>query len=286
MGGAGYAGQMITGLMRVDASKVDDSHSFFLDNNLPGNGSLMVADGGGVTVKAGEQGNAPSGIDPRNNNALAPGGTITAYLNLLRNPSDPTGNATFGVDHTQAFTNLGAGVTWTPFDISTSSHVDKHRLITFIDPTTGDTRLILGDDQGLSTALDDNGTPISRQGRDGNIQITQFYYGAAQPGSLAASIAGALFYGQAQDDGFPASNPNILTPGAGLRQPDLVWLHRRRCGRGHQPVARQREHGRVRPEPGGPLPVQLAVLRRRRHRLLPGQRRRQDDRVDPDLRQQ
>ena len=39
--------------------------------------------------------------------------------------------------------------------------------------------------------------------RNGNIQITQFYYGAAQPSNLAAQIAGALFYGQAQDNGQP-----------------------------------------------------------------------------------
>ena len=32
--------------------------------------------------------------------------------------------------------------------------------------------------------------------RNGNLQITQFYYGAAQPSSAAAQIAGALFYGR------------------------------------------------------------------------------------------
>ena len=30
---------------------------------------------------------------------------------------------------------------------------------------------------------------------------------------LAAQIAGALFYGQAQDDGFPKSNSNVLDGG-------------------------------------------------------------------------
>src|SRR5439155_12920298 len=47
----------------------------------------------------------------------------------------------------------------------------------------------------------------------GNLQITQFYYGASQPSNLAAQIAGALFYGQAQDDGFPKSNSNVLDGG-------------------------------------------------------------------------
>ncbi len=49
--------------------------------------------------------------------------------------------------------------------------------------------------------------------RNGNLQITQFYYGAAQPRSAAAQIAGALFYGSSQDNGGPVSDPNILTDG-------------------------------------------------------------------------
>ena len=49
--------------------------------------------------------------------------------------------------------------------------------------------------------------------RNGNLQLTQFYYGAVQPSQLAADIAGALFYGMAQDNGFPASPSNLLTTG-------------------------------------------------------------------------
>ena len=43
--------------------------------------------------------------------------------------------------------------------------------------------------------------------RNGNLQITQFYYGAAQPSNAAAQIAGALFYGSAQDNGGPSRTP-------------------------------------------------------------------------------
>ena len=43
--------------------------------------------------------------------------------------------------------------------------------------------------------------------RNGNLQITQFYYGAAQPSTAAALIAGALFYGSAQDNGGPGLRP-------------------------------------------------------------------------------
>ena len=53
--------------------------------------------------------------------------------------------------------------------------------------------------------------------RDGNLQITQFYYGAAQPGNVAADIAGALFYGNAQDQGDANSSPSVLTTG------DITW---------------------------------------------------------------
>ena len=49
--------------------------------------------------------------------------------------------------------------------------------------------------------------------RNGNLQITQFYYGAAQPSNAAAQIAGALFYGSAQDNGGPRLDRNVLTTG-------------------------------------------------------------------------
>src|SRR5262249_44969743 len=49
--------------------------------------------------------------------------------------------------------------------------------------------------------------------RNGNIQITQFYDGASQPSILASDLAGAMFYGMAQDDGFPQSDPRLLTNG-------------------------------------------------------------------------
>ena len=49
--------------------------------------------------------------------------------------------------------------------------------------------------------------PLPGINRNGNLQITQFYYGAAQPSSAAAQIAGALFYGSAQDNGGPGLRP-------------------------------------------------------------------------------
>ena len=137
-----------------------------------------------------------------------------------------------------------------------------------IDPTTGLPRLIFGDDQGIWSVLDNNGTFETQIGasdprwpginRNGNLQITQFYYGAAQPSNAAAQIAGALFYGSAQDNGGPVSDPGVINNGNIV----VERARRRRHRRGHRP-ARQRHA----------LPVLLALLRRRQlYRLLPGQR--------------
>ena len=112
---------------------------------------------------------------------------------------------------------------------STRAGPTTTRVATMIDPTTGLPRLIFGNDQGVWSVLDNNGTFETQIGssgyssvstdqlagidRNGNLQITQFYYGAAQPSSAAAQIAGALFYGSAQDNGGPVSDPNILSNG-------------------------------------------------------------------------
>ena len=55
----------------------------------------------------------------------------------------------------KSFTNNGAGVEWIPFD---AGGTDYHRVATMIDPTTGLPRLIFGNDQGVWSVLDNNGT--------------------------------------------------------------------------------------------------------------------------------
>ena len=85
------------------------------------------------------------------------------YLNLIQNPSQPfSGNgSTIFVDNITNFTNDGSGVPWTPFDqllnanatdVAPSTNV--HQIVTFVDPLTGQTRLIVGDDQGVFTGVD------------------------------------------------------------------------------------------------------------------------------------
>ncbi len=86
---------------------------------------------------------------------------------------------------------------------------------------TGEPRLIIGDDQGIFTGVDDNGTldpgvgtAVSPSyGRNGNLQVTQFYYGAIEPSTAGATTAGSLIYGNGQSVGLTASDPSILSNG-------------------------------------------------------------------------
>jgi subtilisin-like proprotein convertase family protein len=214
----------VTGLLRIDTTGISDPYAFFLDNDNNDGGAVRAATGDPIALKDVTRGvfsfvSANLPIDPRAN----------PYLNLLRdprNPGDP--NATITVFNTARFTNTGVDARWIPFDIEGT---DQHRFVTLVDPLTGRTRLIIGDDQGVYSAVDngvgfdlasgtrglfDPGIGTARSpgfSRNGNLQITQFYYGAAQPSSVAAQAAGALFYGQAQDNGFPVSDPNVLANG-------------------------------------------------------------------------
>ena len=95
-------------------------------------------------------------------------------------------------------------------------------LVAEVDPTTGLTRLIAGNLTGIYSGLDDNGTfeatigtstPTPGVNRNGNLDLAQFYYGAVQPSSAAAQVAGALFYAGAQNIGGQASDPNLITDG-------------------------------------------------------------------------
>ena len=65
------------------------------------------------------------------------------------------GDATLDVYNYAQFTNNGAGVEWIPFDVPGT---DYHRMVTMVDPTTGLPRIIFGNDQGIWSVLDDNGT--------------------------------------------------------------------------------------------------------------------------------
>ena len=223
LGGSADGGQ--TALVRVDTTNIWDAHSLVPYSNFSNDGGLLtMASTGPATVTS------LKAAPPVFENDVTLLDDPTAYENFIRSPQAPfLTDSTLDVFDYQSFTNNGAGVTWIPFD---AGGTDYHSVTTMIDPLTGLPRLIFGNDQGVWSILDNNGTFETQVGqsssgvqfgapndqlagldRNGNLQITQFYYGATQPSTAAAQIAGALFYGSAQDDGGPVSSPNLITTG-------------------------------------------------------------------------
>ncbi len=197
-----------SGLIRINLTAIWDAHALVATSfDANDGGRVSLASTGPATIS-----NIKDPVDPG------------SFLNFIRNPEDPfVGDATLDVFNYASFTNNGAGVEWIPFDVGGT---DYHKIATTIDPLTGLPRLIFGNDQGIWSVLDNNGTFETQIGtsdalagisRNGNLQITQFYYGAAQPSNAAALMAQALFYGSAQDNGGPMSDPGIINNG------DIVW---------------------------------------------------------------
>ena len=207
----GTADGQPTGFIRIDTTALWDAHALITgSSSAPDGGSLQLSSTGPLTV---------TNTDNLTKDPAPVFGNQQPYFNYLRDPNNPFNtSATLTVPYASAFTNNGAGATWIPFDIGGT---DQHRIVTYVDPVTGHARLIIGDDQGVFTAVDNNGTFDSGIGTatvpfgsaNGNLQITQFYYGASQPSNVAAEAATALFYGSAQDNGGPYSDPSILSDG-------------------------------------------------------------------------
>jgi subtilisin-like proprotein convertase family protein len=227
----------LTGFIRVDTTGVADPKNVSSsDNSNNDKGSISSATVGSIKT--------PLSVGLLLTDPFTGQTIIQPTVNALRDPFQPfLANATLvaagGSPLSPSnvggpFTNTGQDIRWQPFDQNAMlvDSTDQHRIITMRDPVTGATRLILGDDQGVFTGVDQgNGqllesfgnvsnltdatgnVPVVTGSRNGNLQITQFYYGAAQPSILAAQIGKALFYGNAQDDGFPVSDPAILANG-------------------------------------------------------------------------
>jgi subtilisin-like proprotein convertase family protein len=218
-----------TGLMRVDITGLADPHALYLSNerNDGGRLSVRVTDGVSVLFPTLEGGGGGLFGDPNPFDGGIAHGSPAPYINFIHNPASPfDSNSTIFVNNTAAFGNSGAGARWTWMDDAVENTNEQHRAFAFRDPVTGLTRLIFGDDQGVFTALvRPDGTRVSQIGmanvpvgsRNGNLQITQFYYGAAQPSNIAAQIS-HLLYGSAQSNGFPQSDANVLTNG------NLEWV--------------------------------------------------------------
>jgi subtilisin-like proprotein convertase family protein len=222
-----------SGLIRVDLTDIRDSENFtsFSDDRNDGGVPNLLTDGG-VTVT--NPANGPALYDP------AGGGTPESNLIDLRYaPNNGTPgvspfatNATLVTSNASTafgFANDGQGVTWTLFDEplkanagDTTGSTNIHNIIQYVDPVTGDVRMLIADDEGIFTALvNSDGTLSDGTGsytepnysRNGNLQNEQFFYGAAQPSSAASQAAGALFYASGQTTIAAQSTSTILSTG-------------------------------------------------------------------------
>jgi subtilisin-like proprotein convertase family protein len=239
-----YIGGLGTGassLIRVDATFVHDPHAFFLDSTGP-TASLLTQSGSPLVLKNGANPPTPTPVTPT---ALSP--VTSPTINLIRHPSNPfLSGATFYVTNVSSWTNDGTGARWVPFDqaavtdpfappsLSNPGSSGFHQIVSLTDPLTGKARLIFGNDDGVFTGLDQgNGSllasvgdtsdlsattgdvPLVNGNRNGNLQITQFFYGASQPSSLASQISTlqGMFYGESLNLGSLASDPNALVNG-------------------------------------------------------------------------
>ncbi len=234
-----------SGLIRVDITYLQDAHSFFLAQNNADGGQRLSYAQGSVILKT--PANPKSDFPPSFYSPLS-----DPIQNFLRDPSNPfQSGATSFVTDTLKFTNTGQGARFIPWDNAVEGNTDQHEVFAFKDPLTGLSRFVFGADQGVFTAVDrgdgtfvhslgksstaaaPNGFVVNQSltssdlsgttgtvnvvsgGRNGNLQINQIYYGASQPSvnaGLAAQLS-ALFYFTLQDNGFPQSDPNILTSG-------------------------------------------------------------------------
>jgi len=225
----GGAGVNQPGFLRVDTTALFDPHNFVAyDNSRPDGGKLQVNTAGPVGLI--DPVNYPSAylIDPNTGFAIP-----RAYLNLIRDPSNPFAvNSTLHTFNVTGFSNTGANARvftyysnsyYNANDPLLNTSTGQHRLITYVDPQTGHARLILGDDQGVFTGVDDNGTMIGGVGtapgplgsRNGNLSITQFFYGAVQPSATNSSNnpMSVIFYGGVRNAGVPASGGNVVSAG-------------------------------------------------------------------------
>ncbi len=216
------------GFIRIDTTGLLDTWAETpWSNNLPDGGLQQFATTGGINVKnAATTGTAYGLTDdtsawPNAANMFTMPVSPQGILNQLRDPTAPFVTSAMQYTNVSGFNNTGTGATWTGFS-NGLVHTDQHALVALRDPQTGKTRLFAGDDQAVWTGLDTgNGgdlvnigsLPLASGNRTNNLQVMQLYQGAAQPSVLAANLAGAQFYGMAQDDGFPVAQPNVLDAG-------------------------------------------------------------------------
>ena len=143
-------------------------------------------------------------------------------LNVLRNPNDPfNGSSPVLFTNVAGINNTGTGARWKSFDPEVST--DIHRIITFVDPVTGMTRMIVGDDQGVGTGLGDaagnlvtslGSLPIPGNVRNGNLQTSSSTARRPSRGNWWRSWPGPALR-EGPGHGFPVGLDAILQQTAG-----------------------------------------------------------------------
>ncbi len=240
-----------SGLIRVDMTNIYDAHNFQSFSNDNNDGGKLQLDTTGAFVSSLTTTSFPYGAEylPNTPGVGSVGYTASPvrYVNLRHAPNTgQAGTSPFnvnaslsiaadGTDYGKPYdwVNNGSHVKWTPMDdilkanaSDPSSSTNIHTTQAFIDPVTGEVRLIIGDDEGVFTAvlnpdgsIDQGiGTEVSANySRNGNLQDEQFYSGAAQPSAAAAQASGALFYGSGVGLLAAQSDPNLLNDG------NLTW---------------------------------------------------------------
>jgi hypothetical protein len=234
-----------SGLIRVNLTDMYDNENFTSFTNDASDGGLLNANTtGGVTTSVG---GVPATYKGQ-----------SQFLNLRYAPNNGTpGTSPFNINATLVvngvgilgFLNTGVGVTWSLFDEPLKANAgdatgstNLHDAIAYVDPTTGDVRMIFVDDQGVFTALvNPDGTLSNGTGNDvepnysrnGNLQNEELLVSAAQPSSAASAAAGALFYASGQSSIDLQSDKNILTNG------NLTWDNSTVLDPNSQPVPLQ-----------------------------------------------
>jgi subtilisin-like proprotein convertase family protein len=222
----------VNGIIRVDITNLADADAMVPYDNSDSNeaaGAAQFATNGPADIGTNKGPGASFGVFDELLGGIRPGSSINigGFYNLRRDPDHPFFDSTLHINNIADFANDGTGAMLEPYDSAAvvgvnpvEGSTDQHRVISYRDPLTGLTRLIFGDDQGVFTNVDNNGKVQGSIGtaqaitgsRNGNLQIIQHYDSAGQPSELAADIAGSLFFGEAQDDGFPVSDNNVLSP--------------------------------------------------------------------------
>jgi hypothetical protein len=146
-----YVGGLIN--LRIDITGLYDAGAFYLGNDNNDGGALRVSTAGPVTLK-----NWPGA-----EGAINPVTTDGQVINLFRNPNDVfNSNTTAFESNIATVDNTGGGVTWTQFnagmgdafDTTTDFLASYLQVITTLDPTTGQTRLIFGKSNGIFSPVD------------------------------------------------------------------------------------------------------------------------------------